>query len=454
MAIARQKLNAPTNTQPELPKIQPDDYQGVVTGDESYPISTLISYVQGAPWTVEYYSQLLGKHNNLRDFDPASNNPYQQYVLVKDLELRVSSALSESYNSETGVMKVSGAATLPMCVVPNVGDVFTATIDSGDVGIFRITNVERKSFNRQSIYHVEYDISNSVSQHPEWFDAIVQKVQRTYYFHKDRLVDGLEALVTPTQNEDIRNARDFLNKIVPIYFKTFFNKQYGTLVLPYQENSYYDPFLVRFLLKICGSFEAPEIRLIHNLSIQFDPYLSQPTIWDALLEHNKDILELANKKMAFVTPQIFFRNPLVESARYQRMTYMLYPYDPDTSVRLDIQLPPADALDQTLVPTTGHHGILDLAYNQYVTQNAIIPIIPQLFQDRYYVLSPAFYNDAATGKSLIETMVSEYFQNHSLDINKLLVIANRWTSWSRMEQFYFLPVLMLLLRNTLGGVSV
>lgn len=453
MPIASQKLNAPVPVETRLPTVQPDSYQGLVTGIGNYPITTLITYTSGAPWSVEYYSQILGQHNDLKDFDPSLDSPYQQYTLIKDMEIRVSSPLSGSYNNNTSVMKVTGAATVPFTLIPNIGDVFTAVMDEGDRAIFRVTNVERKSFNRPSVYHIEYEIAALVSTHPEWFDIIQQKVQRVYHFHKDRMVDGLDSLVTTDQHQAIRETREFLNKAPSRYFKTFYNKAYGTLVMPYQDLAYYDPFLVRSMLKICSVAEAPEILHIHNLSIQHDLYLSQPTIWDALIERDLGILNMCNKKMAFIMPSHFIRNARIDSARYQQVHRILYPFDPDISVRLNIQLPPADVIDEDLEDTTGHHGNTDNSYNVYQATSGPIAVLPPLWVDRYYVLSAAFYNDT-TGKSLLETLVMDYMEGRSLDVRKLLAITKNWHRWTRMEQFYYTPVVIFLLRRALGSVSL
>lgn len=453
MPIATRKIDANVDLEVNTPLVQPENYQGLITTNDRYPITSLLTYTTGAPWTVDYYSQILGKHNDLKDFDPNIDRPYQQYRLIKDLELRVSSPLEHSYTSATSMVKITGAATVPFTIIPNVGDVFTARIDNGELAIFRVTNIERKSFNRPSIFHIEYDIVNLVSNHPEWFDIIQSKVQHTYYFHKDRLVDGLDALVTIDQHEAIRKCKLFLNKIIPTYFSIFYNKGFGTLVLPKQEITYYDPLLVRFLLKICSSLEAPELLYIKNLSIQNDPFLAQSSIWDALLEQEWNVLMTSNKRMGFISSGNFMRHPRLDMARYQQISYMLYPLEPDMSTRIGIQLLPYEALEIDLVETTSHHGITDYTYNEYVTDMGIIPILPIPFVDNYYVLSKSFY-DKEENLSLIETMATEYMDGHSLDVNKLLVLTNNWHKWSRMEQFYYTPLVIYLLRVGLGSVSI
>lgn len=453
MPIARQKLLPPQAIEPELPKIQPDGYSGVVADNNDFPVASLLPYVEGAPWTVQYYGQIVGKHSDLRDFDPSQSELYQQYRLIKDLELRVSSPLTNAFISETSIMKVNGGGYLPTCVTPNVGDVFVAIVDGGDAAMFRVTNIERKSFNRTSVHYIEYEVTTLVHQHPERLDAINAKVQQTYYFHKDRLVDGLEPLVTTEDNESILKSRSFYRDLVRWYFRTFYNQRYSTLVLPYQDVSYYDPFLVRFLMKIVNSDDAPEIRYINNLPTQKLEVFKQPTIWDALINQSMPDLEMSNKRMGFISTNVFFRDPNVEYARYQLMSFILAPLDTDDSLRVRVDPEYVEATIETLRQTTGHHGIEDLTYNAYTLENAVVDILPPLFENQYYVFSQRFYEDSV-GKALLETMTLQYLNKETLDLNKIVKISERWSRWSRMEQFYYSPVLMALIKGTLGGVSV
>jgi len=451
MAIARLRPDAVSPVVPNLPRAQPAEFKSTVVENILQPVKSLLAYAEGAPWTVNYYSQLLGKNNDLKDYDPGQPELYQQYLKIHHVELRVTAPLSSSYINETGVSQVQGSAYLPSCITPNVGDVFLTSVDNGDDALFRVTLVERKSHNRESLYYIEYSLYGLIPQHPEWLELIEQKVQREYYFHKDRLIDGLDALVTPHQHERISQAEQRLRDIVTYYFKTFFNRLYSTLVLPNQSTTFYDPLLVRYLLRMVDSNTTPEIIHLNNLSIEDDAYLSQPTLWDAMLEQDYGQLEYINRQMGFVTSRAFFRMPSLATARYQRMNYILYPLDADTSVTLGIDPLPKEAIEEDLVAAPSHHGLADMLYNEYIYENTTIRLLPSLFEENYYVLSPAFYTGTGT-KSLLEVLVLRYLKHEALDLQQLLVLLKNYTQWNRLEQFYFLPLVIAMLKTTLGGV--
>jgi hypothetical protein len=452
MPIARLKPEATPNIKINLPKAQSPEYKSVVNDERNIPLQSLIAYVEGAPWTVQYYSQLLAQHNDLKDYDPNQPDIYQQYTRINNIELRVTTPLNDSYENETGITKVTGSGHLPTCLVPNVGDIFIANVDSGDDAFFRVNLVERKTFNRQSVFYIEYDLTGLTAQHPDQYASMNEKVQRVYFFHKDRLIDNLDALVTPEQHETILTAADYLERNIRYYFKTFFNKGFSTMVLPYQRTTFYDPLIVRFILKIVNSFQADELRLMNNLTIENEPYLSQPTIWDALLDRDYSQLEYINKQMGWVTTRVFFKDATIAGARYQRMNYIIYPFDPDQSIELTTGPSPKPALLETLTDVPSNHSLSNLLNDSFPSQNTVIPVLNPVFENGYYIFTDKFYTNAS-GKSLLETLAIRYLKNESLDLALIMRVVKNYNQWSRLDQFYLSPVIWIFLKTLLGDIS-
>jgi len=452
MPIAKLRPDSSTPAPLNLPQTQSNKYHSTIVNDAYQPVESLLVYVEGSAWTVEYYSQVLSKHNDLKDFDPTQTEIYQSYNKIHKLELRVTAPLSSSYMNDTGISQVQGSAYLPTCIVPNVGDVFIAGIDTGESALFRISLVERKTYNRAAVYYVEYSLYGLIAQHPDWIARLDQKVQREYYYNKDRLADGLDALVTPQHQQLLLDTQFQLDYITKYYFKTFFNQNYSTLVLPNQEYAFYDPLVVKFVLKLVNTQTSPHIVHINNLSVEDDVYLSQPTIWDALLDRDYSQLEYINRQMGWVSSRAFFQRQTVNTVRYQRMHYIIYPIDLDDSVSLDIDPLPKTTIATDVLATPAHHNITDMLYNEYVYENTTIPILPALFQDSYYLVSPDFYQTNST-VSLIESLMRQYLKQESLDLEKLLIVLNNYSKWNRLEQFYYTPVMMAMMKTSLGTIQ-
>ncbi len=449
MPIAKLTPTAAGPQELDLPQIEPKSYEGVVNDLRSTPIDALLAYVEGAPWTATYYSQIVAKHNDLKDYDPNEPGLYQAYQKIEQLELRVVDDLKGNYDNSTGISQVQGSAYIPNAVIPNVGDVFVAEMDSGDRGVFRVTVVERRTYNRRSVFYIEYILYKNLSQEPQFIEGIEAKVARVFYFSKDRLIAGLAPLVIPSEYEALDRLDAKNTEIVQYYFKSFFNRAYHALVLPGQLDALYDPLLVEFLLKITNTDEALERRLISSFGEPEDAYLAQPTIWTALLAQDLGYLEVANRKMGWVSSRVFFSIPQASSLRYQKMDYILYPISPDVSLRSAENPQPHEVIRYNLTPTKSA-PLHTLLYQQITLENATIPLLPIPFQNDDYVVNEGFYD--LTPQSYLERLMLRYLRREAIDAKSLLQLVQHYRHWNRLEQFYYLPVALFLMRRVLGAL--
>ncbi|HXQ32506.1 MAG TPA: hypothetical protein VN843_00655, partial [Anaerolineales bacterium] len=211
MSIVRYKPTVIPPTQPQLPIVQPEHYKGVVVDDKYQSLHSLTAYAEGFPQTIDYYGQIVGDSNDIREIDPAQSGVYQQYTKINGLDIRVDSPLTMQYNDDTGLSSITGSAFIYPDIIPNTYDYFTYRTTRGKLSLFRITNVTRKSMNRDSLHAVEYQMVGYVDQAGDakiMFDSLESKVSRQYYFHGDRLVEGKSPLL---KSEDHENIGDLQN---------------------------------------------------------------------------------------------------------------------------------------------------------------------------------------------------------------------------------------------------
>lgn len=446
MAIASHKPVVQLPTQPNLPQVQPSNYKSIIYDDNNIPLTSLIAYTEGAPWTVDYYSQVLSRDNDLREVDTAQPNIYQQYQKVVGMEIRVSTALGTSYDTENALTTSTGNGLVYPFLVPNVNDYFVTDAGDTELGIFRITNVERKTFNRDSAFAIDYELVGYASRSKELFDSLVAKVIRTYYFSKDRLIEGLQPILKDTEHQQVRSLKAYYRDIVTYYFKSFFNRSYMTLVLPGQQHAIYDSFLVNYLLKIVDTFDAAEIRAVKTIPTDNDPYLSQPQLWSLLFSKDYDSLATCNQSMGLVTKYVFNANTFINGLAFSNIDYVVYPVAADLSVRTstDERLKPV-SIETISEATTSSGSPADLLNNVYADQLKTYSLVPLVMGDRYYVLSEAFYKGGEL--SVLEILVKDYLKSQALDLDKLLALCKRFKGLGRLEQFYYGPILLTLLKE-------
>lgn len=446
MPIATLKPAARPPIKPNVPKVEPAAYKSVVVEDSVTPFESLMGYVSGSAWTVQYYSQLIAEHNDLRDHDPGQLGVYQQYTKIVNLEIRVTSPIDSSQDNDSALVKVTGSGTVFGYLIPNVGDLFVASVGDGENGLFRVIQVDRKNFNRNTVFGIDYELINYLSRDSERFSDLESKVNDTVYFDKSRAIDNASPVLQEEEYVQSRTLKEAYFDIVKYYFSTFFSSAVGTLIVPGQTAVVYDGFLVNFIMKIVQGEDAPQIRHIAQLSMGQDVYLQQKTFWDCLLHRDADLLPLVCKTVGLVNCKTFSKNPTLKGLRFTRMEYVVYPTEIDRTLTPNVE--PHSTYDEfkTLTdPGSGLGGLLDYVLNQDIQQNIAVPYINKVIEQPTYVFSEAFYSDTP-GQTVLEVQTMDYLKGKMLDVKKLTALAKQCRRWGRLEQFYYIPILLTLIK--------
>lgn len=447
MSIAAYNPSTDPTIPTKLPTTQPKNYKSVVYDDNNVPLSSLIAYIEGAPYYCDYYKQVVAEHNDLREIDPGQSNIYQQYEKINRLEIRVSNALATSYDTDTGITTVTGSGIIYPFMIPNVADYFVSDADVNRSGLFRITNVERKTFNRDSAFYVDYEMVGYIDTIEALYDDLVSKVIREYYFSKDRLIEGLQPILRTTEYEQLFTIRQRFKEVLQYYLSTFVNRRYMTLIIPGQSSAIYDSFLVDFIFKIIDSFQNDNMRSMRQYSIDNDPFIQQPQLWDLLIRKDFNGLASCNQKMSQVAKQAFNPNGFIHGIYFSNIDRLVYPTDPDITALLEnATIAKTVDLEVLTEPTNVHGTIAELITNQYIAGSQTYPFIHLVTVDDYYVLSQAFYQQT-NNVSVLEILVKEYLKQQPINQDMLLALCDVYTTWGRLEQFYYCPLLLLLLKE-------
>lgn len=434
---------------PNLPTIEPKPYKSILTDDTYTPLTSLITYVEGAPWTIHYYSQVLTQHQDLRDLDPGQDSIYQQYTKIVGLEIRVTNALSSQQDAETTAVTVNGEALMYPCVTPNVGDLFIGETGDNHDGLFRITNVERKKFNRDSVFSVEYELMTYLTATETRLIDLENKVIRTYHFSKERLLEGLNPNVIETEHQQLKDLSDGLYELTNYYFKIFFNREFSTLIVPGQSAPVYDSYVVDYVLKIVDTFAAYEVRFVKQLTTDHEAFHTQPQFWEALYNRDYAMLTQANQKMGLIPVKVFAQNPMIEGIRFTKIQYLVYPIAGDESLFSEPKpLIKPEAMTSLVDNERVDMTLANLNRDQYVQVNRSIPYVQSPLTDSYYVLSEAFYKDQVS-PTVLEGLTLDYFKGRAIAIDQLHGLVKNYRYWNRLTQYYAIPIVMTLIKATL-----
>ncbi len=415
-------------------------------------IGSLLKYVEGYSWTVNYYGQLLNTNNTLEHFDPTTPNLTQPYYKVNKLILQVDSPLTSSYDQNTGITSVTGSALTPYKITPNVGDVFIASVDTGEDAIFHITSVARKTHRKDTLYEVSYTLYAYTSVNPEFITTLESRVNDTYYFNNDSNFFNRDVLIKPSVQEATTRLKLFLDESKRYYFSTFTQYKTGSLLIPGVKETLYDPLLVDFIMKTVDYdylLNVPFYQHSYN-SRQID----QPSIFDALLNQSLALLSTSNKTYNFISSNAIPNRARLGTVYHAGVYYILHPTDPKTNTDIGESSIFAQSEYLSNMKTsknyTGSYPILIQTTNNNETFNK--PLLHELFLEDYYVVSKNFYNYLQDNTqyneiSYIEFLLAKFIKKEAIAREDLAVAVQSYMNWSLLHQLFLLPIIWMLIQH-------
>ena len=411
----------------------------------------LASFASGQKWAVDYYRQSQGRDSAPASFQDDLPAPYGQYRLVKGFELIVTNPLSQDQNnSETGGFALLGSSGVYSVITPDNGDMFIADVGNGRRVIFQVNEPKRGSIHPEALTTIDYRGMRFVDA------AFVDKLNKnrvveTLFFLRENFRNGVKCLLTREEVDSNRRLVNARRRLIALYFRTFFDDNKQTFVLPYQKLLTYDPNVTKFMKAILDTAEHPQVAWITELGVGADVYSNQWTLFDALARKDAELLYSCSRLMAISPIQQYRAKPHFASIYYSGVKQVISAADPAYSVNNNYMPPHATTqIQKAGVRQTDMRSIvpqLDLSgqepmpdYGSYIHRVKI---------DDYYVFSKAFYDDEP-GQSNLEAMTLARLRGQPIDLNLLADIADYAQKFDNLEMFYYIPVILTLIKLAPG----
>ena len=451
---------SPTPTPPKEPYVSEKPYVGSEVDSERHPVSSLLPYVKGFSWTVDYYRQYLTNDEESSSEQVSREAVYQQYQLIKDFELKVTSALSQDFESEAAEHSMVGTATIYPSFKPIKGDMFTADLFDGRAGLFTIRDVNQKTIFQDSTYEVEYEIVDFLNDTRK-IDLESKVVVRTVFI-RDFALNQQNPLVLDSVYEQIQRLRRGVGVLQKQYFWALYNQETQTFPVPKQRVGTYDPYLADFLthvFPVSSRDPRSDVTLYH---VGGDPGFSCKTLWDLVKESSTDFEGFITKEFDTISTRAFKTQPILNAIGYSRMERVLFPKDRDineaylnrhqhkvTHQRLDSPYS-LEAWGEMELRYAVRRKILN-GLGDVPPVELFVPLIHPVGIDDYYVLTEYFYNQSQYGQSKLELQTRALIKGKKLDSAVLLELLDDVPNWEPMEMFYYIPLLSFLIRKAIGG---
>jgi len=411
-----------------------------VVDTEVINANALLTMVEGSKWTVNYYSQVLTSesagNNQSFDQDPV----HQQYRFIVGMEFKVSTPLDQSENGETGEFQVTGTALTYPGWIPNEGDMFIADVGDGRSGVFGVTNTNRKSMFKDAVFEIEYTMVSYLTVERE--SDLSNKVVKTEYFNKEFLVAGENPFLDTEQHKWEKDLKTEYQRLVLVYHKSFYSRENKTITSPC-DCVFYDYFLSNMFSKVISrndlaGLPEPTLKALGG-DINKDVF----TLWDMLIRRDKSLMFILATRFRKVKTTEFAMQPYFSSIAMSDINFAIWPMSELTHAE-KVCHKSRDSLLDDIANSTDNPLVI------YSSPDNIDIYDPD--HDPFYVFSKAFYEEDNTKMSALESLTYDYLQHEALSLDTLLRLAKASDEWTPLQRFYFIPVMLILIKVSIKGV--
>lgn len=422
-------------------------------------IDRLLKYIDGFPWTVDYYGQILNTHSVGNHFDENLGDLSQSYVKIHKVIMYVDSSLVPNTDPVNNTTTLTGTAVVPLGIMPNIGDSFIARVDTGEDAIFTVTSVSDSTYRKNNVWIIEYSMTTYTNSDPGKVEALNRRVNEEYYF--DDLVKSRREnhLVTKVQYQEGINLQTFLNDSIGYYFNVFRQATTGSIVIPGHDLPIADTKIVSFINKTVDR-RFLDFRGIFNYT-EITNTRDRDNLLTALILRQRPITQRFDREMVFVDPVVVKSRAMYGSPFFLNVSYVIHPkYIQEGFITFDKKTFPQDSMIDARTDLN-YYNYPDFKVTGTGTMNldgsgkSEIRLLPNLFEEDSYIVTPAFYeyfNDKSlAGKlSYVEVLIYRYVTGETLSREDLSKVVSNWQDWSPLHQFYILPVMWQLIRTTMG----
>lgn len=410
MPIAGENNIATTNTSiSEKQLITNNDEQAVnfdnntvIDGYGGGYIDNYVKYIDGLNLEVDYFSFIRGTNgeNTLLDISDLT----QQYIHVKQLLLKITTPIPDG----TNYIGISIDGILDANVVPAENDLAIVRLPNGLVGIFKISINENRSYITRKIYDIKLTFLYFKKDNVDYYNNLLSKVKKVYVYDKSYITSNSAPIIlesTYRNKIEVRSTYiDLLNQFINLFT---YEKVISVLVT---SRRLFDVNIQNIIIPMLDGDDYTKLKVI-------DSDCSSINVVNSILKKNK---KLDNINRYYEVVDVVYDISLAH-------TISLISGNVDNTLHIisdEITIVPNGGVASTIIP------------NNYRTSTTNL-----------YLFSNAFYNgfDGLEELSLLETSLSRYMDNEIIPFEDIMIIVNDISNWSTLEQYNYIPFVLLLL---------
>lgn len=446
---------------------------------KDHSLDSIIRYIKGMKWSVDYFLQLRNLNDQLNLPDIKLPATIQKYHRISKLQLTLQSGIDQG-----NINDVTGEATVDGGFLPNVHDVFLATLTGGRLGLFAITEVNLQTYNLKQIYKLSFKLLTFVdADNDKLYNNLLFKTVKEYTYDKDHLLDFSAPVIL---RKDYNKKLDYKAKyeeLLDYYLTYFVNKDTKVIAPPTKVSIYTDNYLTEFFFKIvdqCDNLKLNDIIKLSNDQVETKIF----TIWDAILRRDPGMLKKCVKRIGFKYMPYSFDSLITRQYNYFGVKFVATPLDNEETAKepnyetlrtyyeysnnttddisglgdihgsgnrgVNIISNMGDVSGDSCHPSDST-GNVDNSLDKNQEQGKKQLRLPIEYPDDFYVLSKHFYKQDTKLCGVMENALLRYLRAEIQNTEELDNMLEFYPVWSTKEQYYLLPILIVLIKDAINN---
>lgn len=377
------------------------DNNTVIDGYGGGYIDNYVKYIDGLNLEVDYYSFVKGVNgeNTLLDISDVT----QQYIQVKQLLLKITSPIPDS----TNYAGISLDGILDANVVPAENDLAVVRLPNGLVGIFKISINDNRSYITRKIYDIKLTFLYFKKDNLDYYNNLISKVKKVYVYDKSFITSNSAPIILESTYRHKIEVRNTYIELLNQYIKLF---TYEKVLSVMTTRRLFDVNLQNVIIPMLEGDDYSKLKVI-------DSDCNSINVVNSILKKNK---KLDNLNRYYEVVDVVYDIALAH-------TISLISGSVDVTIHItsaEVVIPPNGGTASSIIP------------NNYRTATSNL-----------YLFSNAFYNgfDGLEELSLLETSISRYMDNEVIPFEDIMIIVNDISNWSTLEQYNYIPFVLILL---------
>jgi hypothetical protein len=307
---------------PKVPEPTPVIQTSTVYQEPTAEIQTG-TQLEGTPWTVNYYSQILGRDDYPNRLDMALDPSLQQYVKVQDMTILLDGDLSGS-KDEQQIGTLTGTAKVYPGIPVNQWDMFVARIPDGRLGVFTvIENPQPANLYSYSAHEITFELVAILTSSYQ-FELDRKTIDTLYFDPSNPTCPGKNAVAVA----DVLTIKRALTLLLDMLYDEYYDLLTRTLILRVDGSKYYDSSAVDFIRRILSYNVRGRRPQIQGYTTPTGEYSElYKTIWDVLSDNSTMRWDVITDKSAVIRVDSFHSPFILNGIAMTDIIAVIHPGD-------------------------------------------------------------------------------------------------------------------------------